>query len=279
MPTPRISASSYSNTAPLIWSFLYGSNHGKYELILDNAPARSAELLAQKRVDAALVPVIEYQRIENVLLVPDVCVGAKEKVRSVCLVTKGEDLSDVKSVALDVSSKTSVALTKIIFREFLGFEPKYKEAKPNLNEMLSDSDCALLIGDPALLIAESEIENQKPKTDYQFRKFDLAEMWREFTNFGFVFAMWMANGEKSEIARTIDFAAARDEGLAHLDEIISNYKTEISLSIEDFRRYLTENISYSIDENMREGLRLYFELARKNDLTEGNKPLLFAGDY
>jgi chorismate dehydratase len=268
MPTPRISASSYSNTAPLIWSFLYGSNHGKYELILDNAPARSAELLAQKRVDAALVPVIEYQRIEDVLLVPDVCVGAKQRVRSVCLVTRGADLRDVKKVALDVSSKTSVALTKIIFREFYGFEPDYKEAKPNLEEMLSDSDCALLIGDPALLIDETK-----------YRKFDLAETWREFTGFGFVFAMWMANLEKIEIARTIDFAAARDEGLAHIAEIISNYEAEISLSKEDFRRYLSENISYSIDENMREGLRLYFELAHKNRLTPANKPLLFTPDY
>src|SRR5688572_28829742 len=148
MPSPRISASSYSNTAPLVWSFLYGANRGKYELILDNAPARSAQLLAQNRVDAALVPVIEYQRFENVLLVPNVCVGAKERVRSVCLVTKGEQLSDVKTVALDVSSKTSVTLTKIIFREFLNFEPDWKNAEPNLEEMLETADCALLIGDP-----------------------------------------------------------------------------------------------------------------------------------
>ena len=193
MPTPRISASSYSNTAPLIWSFLYGSERGKYELILDNAPARSAELLANKRVDAALVPVIEYQRIDEVLLIEDVCVGARENVRSVCLVTKGADLRDVKRVALDVSSKTSVALTKIIFREFFGFEPIYKEAKPNLDEMLETADCALLIGDPALLIAESKTNYQLPITNYHFRKFDLAETWHKFTGFGFVFAMWMAN--------------------------------------------------------------------------------------
>src|SRR5215204_1959597 len=107
MQTPRISASSYSNTAPLIWSFLYGANRGKYELILDNAPARSAELLASGRIDAALVPVIEYQRIEDILIVPDVCFGAKEKVRSVCLVTKGEDLESVKTVSLDVASRTA----------------------------------------------------------------------------------------------------------------------------------------------------------------------------
>jgi len=72
MITPRISASSYSNTAPLVWSFLYGANHGKVEIILDNAPARSAELLAQDRVDAALVPVIASQLIDGVKVIPDV---------------------------------------------------------------------------------------------------------------------------------------------------------------------------------------------------------------
>src|SRR5262245_22727869 len=117
MTTPRLSASSYSNTAPLIWSFLYGRNHGRVELVLDNAPARSAEMLAHDRVDAALVPVIEYQNLAGVKLIPNVCVGARTQVRSVCLVTMGEDLTDVRSVALDVSSRTSIALTKIIFRE------------------------------------------------------------------------------------------------------------------------------------------------------------------
>src|SRR4051812_35592368 len=126
MDIPRISASSYSNTAPLVWSFLYGSLRGKVEIILDNAPARSAELLSQGRVQAALVPVIAYQSIEQVKLVPGVCVGAREKVRSVCLVTRGMDLGDAKSVSLDTSSRTSVALTKIIFKEFLSAEPEWR---------------------------------------------------------------------------------------------------------------------------------------------------------
>ena len=264
MPTPRFSASSYSNTAPLIWSFLYGSNRGKYELILDNAPARSAELLASGRIDAALVPVIEYQRIEDVLIVPDVCVGAKKKVRSVCLVTKGEDLRAVKTVSLDVSSRTSVALTKIIFREFLNAEPTYKISNPNLDEMLSASDCALLIGDPALMVDEGK-----------YRKFDLAEVWHDFTGFGFVFAMWMARDERRETAKSIDFAAARDEGLRHLEEIILNYETEILLAHEDFKKYLSENISYSIDNSMQKGLQLYFYLAAKNNLIEKNQELRF----
>ena len=146
----------------------------------------------------------------------------------------------------------------------MGFEPSYKEAKPNLSEMLSSADCALLIGDPALVINEET-----------YRKFDLAEVWREFTGCGFVFAMWMARGEKSDIARKINFAAARDEGLAHLDEIIANYADEIALSANELRQYLTENISFSIDENMHQGLQLFYQLAHKNKLIEKLKALKF----
>lgn len=262
MKASRISASSYSNTAPLIWSFLYGSNHGAVEIILDNAPARSAELLSQDRVDAALVPVIAFQLLDGVRLVPDVCVGAREKVRSVCLVTNGRELNIVKSVSLDISSKTSVYLTKIIFREFLDHEPVWTDAKPNLDAMLAKSDCALLIGDPALMIDERK-----------YRKFDLAELWQKYTGLGFVFAMWMTRKERCEI----DFAAARDEGMQHIDEIAANYLNDIALTSEDFKNYLSENISYSIDNSMQKGIELYFDLARKNGLIELNKPLAFTG--
>lgn len=279
MNTPRISASSYSNTAPLIWSFLYGSGHGLVEIILDNAPARSAELMATARVDAALVPVFAYQAIEGVRLVPGVCVGARERVRSVCLVTRGEDLADVRSVSLDVSSRTSVALTKIIFREFLGFEPEWRVADPIVEAMLEESDAALLIGDPALSIAEWGTQGVGSGSGgpafraapSKLRKFDLAELWKGHTGLGFVFAMWMTRNERSPI----DFAAARDEGLAHVEEIISNYEPEIGLGRDEMRRYLTENISYSVDGSMQAGLELYYRLAEKHGLIERNKPLEF----
>ena len=278
MNTPRISASSYSNTAPLIWSFLYGSNHGKVEIILDNAPARSAELLGQNRVDAALVPVIAYQFIEDARLIPGVCVGAKERVRSVCLVTKGSELADVRSISLDVSSRTSVTLTKIIFREFLGFEPEWKDAKPDIDTMLADSDAALIIGDPALSIAECGIRGGDLSLDAAagvprppIRKFDLAELWRTHTGLGFVFAMWMTTQRMCPI----DFAAARDEGTAHIDEIIANYQPEIGIGRKEMRRYLSENISYSPDESMLAGMELYFKLAARHGFGGRNANLIY----
>lgn len=273
MNLTRISASSYSNTAPLIWSFLYGRNHGKVEIILDNAPARSAELLEKNRVDAALVPVIAYQTLDDVQLIPDVCVGAREWVRSVCLITKGEELKDVRSVALDMSSLTSVVLTKIIFREFLGFEPKWHQAEPNLDSMLVNADCALLIGDPALRITNYELRITNYKSEIpNLKLFDLATLWHQYTGLGFVFAMWMTRRKSI----SIDFAAARDEGVEHLDDIIANYETGLSLNREEMKTYLTQNISYSIDDSMRRGMELYFELAYKNRLIEENKNVIFA---
>src|SRR5947209_4495013 len=117
---PRIGASSYLNTAPLIWSFVRGSRAREVQLTMDAAPARCADLLARGSVEAALVPVIEYQRLPEVVLVSDACVGARTKVRSVVLVTRCAELREVQTIALDESSRTSAVLVQIIFREFLG---------------------------------------------------------------------------------------------------------------------------------------------------------------
>ena len=263
MTPPRISASSYSNTAPLIWSFLYGSNHGRVEIVLDNAPARSAELLAADRVDAALVPVAAYQTIEDVKVVPGVCVGAREQVRSVCLISTKARLEDARVVALDVSSRTSVLLTQIIFKEFLGFEPEWRVSEPDINSMLAQADTALLIGDPALKITS--------RPEPGIRVFDLATLWRSYTGLGFIFAMWMTRKESVEV----DFGAARDEGLRHVDEIVSNYEPEMNLGRDEMRRYLTENISFEPDEGMFKGMEMYFELAERHGLIPLNKPVQF----
>lgn len=267
MRPSRISASSYSNTAPLVWSFLYGQHHGKVELILDNAPARAAQLLAQDRVDAALVPVIAFQMLDNVRLIPDVCVGARKRVRSVCLITNGIDLKDVRSVALDVSSRTSVVLTKIIFREFLGFKPEWRVAEPNIENMLAGADCALLIGDPALTLSE----RPAVADGLALQTFDLAELWHQHTGLGFVFAMWMTRQARCDI----DFAAARDDGMNHIDEIAANYASEIGPGHEAMKYYLTENISFSIDESMQSGMELYFKLAAKHQLIDRVRPMRF----
>lgn len=261
---PRLAASSYLNTAPLIWSFQHGTRQNVVRLVTDAAPARCADLLAAREVEAALVPVIEYQRMPDVSVVPGVCVGSQAAVRSVVLISKYDDLKSVRKVALDVSSRTSQALVKIIFREFVGAEPEWRTSGPNVELMLESNDAALLIGDPAMKVWPDE-----------FHVFDLASLWRRFTNTGFVFAMWMVSNDAVAAISAVDLAGARDEGLDHVEEIITQYESEVPLPREEIKKYLTENITFEVDESLERGMSLYFELARKHHLIDENKPLRF----
>lgn len=233
-------------------------------MVTDAAPARCADLLARAEVEAALVPIIEYQRIPDVQIVPDVCVGSHSAVRSVVLISKYDDLKNVRRVSLDASSRTSQALVKIIFREFLDFEPEWETSSPDVQAMMKDHDAALLIGDPAMKVSLPDVH-----------VFDLASLWRRFTDTGFVFAMWMARAGAAAAVSEVNFARARDEGLEHVEQIISQYEREVPLPRAEIRKYLTENITFHLDETLEKGMRLYFELARKHGLIESKKPLQF----
>jgi len=259
---PRIAASSYLNTAPLIWSFIHGSRQDAVQLFTDTAPARCAEMLMNGDVEAALVPVIEYQRMPDVVLVPDVCVGSHSAVKSVVIASKSADLRSVRHVALDGSSRTSVALTKIIFREFLGHEPEWRAMAPDLTAMLAENDAALVIGDPAMKIPRDKVH-----------LFDLATLWREHTGLGFVFAMWMARESDAVRVRAIDFAGARDEGLRNLDEIVPAYSERLGPGSAELKAYLTQNISFQIDDDLHAGLELFFGLAAKHKLISERRDL------
>jgi chorismate dehydratase len=255
---PRLAASNYLNTAPLIWSF----KHARKEEVdlVEALPSSCADLLATHEVDFALVPAIEYQRIPDATLVPGACVASRQKVRSVVLVSRLNNLKKVRTVALDHSSRTSAALVKIIFKEFLGFEPEWTTRSPDLKQMLHENDAALIIGDPAMMFARDGL-----------RVWDLAALWHDFTDLGFVFAMWMAG--KIGATPAIDFTQVAREGLAQRNEIIDSYEQSLKLSRSELEIYLTENITFFLDDDLRKGLKLYYDLAHKHSLVPGLKPL------
>ena len=237
------------------------------QLLRHEAPARCAQMLAVGEVDAALVPVIEYQRIPEIAVVRGVCVGSRAHVRSVVLVTKNLELKDVRKVALDTSSRTSVTLIRIIFREFMGFEPEWKPSEPDLDMMLKEADAALIIGDPAMIFPREGL-----------RVFDLASLWREHTGLGFVFAMWMAHEHALERVLAVDFRGARDEGLEHLEEITAHYEERLKLSRDELRNYLLENICFELDEEMYAGLELFYHLAHRHRIIPFLRPLNWIGE-
>jgi chorismate dehydratase len=257
----KLAASSYLNSAPLIWSFVRGSMQDRVDFT-EAVPARCADMLAKAEVEVALVPVIEYQRANDVSLVPDVCVGSKGEVRSVLLVSRKQQLESIRSVALDESSRTSATLVKIIFREFLRRDAEWTTRSPDLDEMLERNDAALIIGDPAMVFTRGDL-----------RIWDMASLWRNYTGLGFVFAMWMLNDSAMDRVRTIDFAAARAEGVENKPEIISEYQKLLGLSRGSLQDYLDNNICFRLDNQMQQGLNLYYELAHKNGLIEVIKPL------
>jgi len=240
---------------------VHGSRRGTVDFV-EAVPAKCAQMLRDGSVQTALVPVIEYQRTENVSLIPDICVGSRKEVLSVVLVSRNKELEDVRSVALDESSRTSAAMLKIVFREFLQQEPTWNSASPNLREMLETNDAALIIGDPGMTFSREGL-----------KVWDMATLWQRYTGLGFVFAMWMVRAEAIEMARKTDFAGARDEGLAQQAEIIEFYTELLGLSPHILRRYLEENICFSVDDELRRGLELYFNLAHKHGLIDAVKPL------
>src|SRR6266404_6437479 len=207
---PFVAASSYLNAAPLCYSFVYGAQKGRCTFLSDEAPARCADLLAEGRADAALIPVIEYQRIPGLRIAPGACVASKRSVRSVLLASR-VPITQVRSVALDTSSRTSAALIQIILGHFYSLTVSYRSSPPKLEDMLESNDAALIIGDPAMLIDRSALY-----------VYDLAEEWRKHAGLPFVFAFWAIRADSSTWPgrdtpddQRIDFLKAKLEGTAH----------------------------------------------------------------
>ncbi len=272
----RIAASTYLNSAPLVYSFAQGSLRDRYAFIGDAAPARCAALLAAGQVEIALIPVIEYQRIPGLKLIPNVAVASKGKVRSVLLAARGP-LQEVQTVTLDTASRSSQALVKILLAKRYGVQPRFVERTPNAalgcENMLEASDAALVIGDPALRLAATADQ-------LGLRIYDLAEEWRALTGWPFVFAVWAVRADAAYEAPALvrDFQAAKLEGLEQLEELAASYAAELQFPYADLLTYLRENVNYDLDKENRAGLQQYFELAYEAGLLAELHPLDFLAD-
>ena len=136
----RISLVHYLNSAPLGWAFLHGPFRDKFE-VLPSSPAMCADQLAGGEVDIGLIPSIEYQRIPDLRVIPGISIASLGEVRSILLIKpKGKQL--IRSVALDTSSRTSVALAMILLQAKMGLHPEYVPHPPDPSAMLTRSDAA-----------------------------------------------------------------------------------------------------------------------------------------
>jgi chorismate dehydratase len=270
----RISIVEYLNTAPLVRGFTHGPLRGKYELSF-TVPSQCAEALRSGAADVAIIPAIEYQRIPDLVILPNLSIASKKSVRSLLLVSK-KPIQEVTRIALDSSSRSTQALTRILCEKRWRTKPEFFEAAPDLPAMLRQADAALLIGDPALRLAiacapkalrEADGEIVSPATLAGLAEpgplfiYDIVEKWHALTSLPAVLAVWAARREAVTEELVQDFQDSLAYGLQHVDAIASEAASEMKLPAGELRRYLLENIDYHLDEENLRGLTRYYQLA------------------
>ena len=289
MPKLRISIVQYLNTAPLVWGFTNGPLHGKYDLSF-TVPSLCAEALRGGAADIAIIPAIEYQRISDLAVLPDLAIASKNRVRSLLIIAK-KPIAQVRSIALDRSSRSTQTLTRILCAEHWKITPAFFEAAPNLKVMLEQADAALLIGDPALRLSiaiEGENSAGAPgqtlcqaatlgiSSAETLYVYDVVEEWRNLTGLPAVLAIWAARNDIANPEVIADFTTSRDFGLARIAEISLDAARELELPQQALESYLRHNIDFTLGAKNRLGLELYFQYAANLGLIPQARPIEWA---
>ena len=286
----RISVVEYLNTAPLVRGFTHGPLQGKYQLSF-TVPSLCAEALRNQAADVAIIPAIEYQRIPDLVVLPDLAIASKERVRSLLVISK-VPIREARRIALDRSSRSTQALTRILCEDRWAIAPEFAEAAPHAAEMLHQADAALIIGDPALRLAVAAECRANPGRDgawvcngktaglpgySQLFLYDVVHEWWQLTERPAVLAIWAARPAAATPELVADFSASLTYGLAHLPEICAEAARDLLLPEKELALYLRTNIDYSLDAENLKGLNEFFARAARLKLIPEQKPIALAG--
>ena len=242
----RISAVSFLNTSPLVWGLTHGPLEGRAEIWFE-VPSACAASVAGGVADVGIIPVIEMAR-QGLPSVPGLGIASDGEVRSIFLVSQ-VPAEEIRSLALDTSSRTSVALARIVLERKHGVRPRTIPYPPNVDKMLTFADAALVIGDPALRLA--------PVQQGLFI-YDLGREWTEMTGLPMVYAMWAGR-------RAADAAELLKESYAYgrerIEEIVASEALPRQIPVAVAREYLTRNIIFELSERHMRGLELFLSMA------------------
>jgi chorismate dehydratase len=258
----RVGIVNFLNAKPLAWGFLKG-HHADLFVPSYHPPSLVARLLGQGNLDIGLIPSIEVQRIPGLKVLPDLCVAAQNEVRSVLMIARCPP-REIRRVALDPNSRTSVALLRILLRELYQLDPEYIQERPDPERMLTDADAALVIGDPALRIERS-----------RYHVHDLAAEWRQLTGLPFVFAVWAVRPEVELPDLPFYFKSSLRYGLSSLDILVRESAAELNLDSAEVRSYLTESLQFFLRQDEISGLEEFYRRAHAHGLILEPKPLEF----
>jgi chorismate dehydratase len=238
-----------------MWDFEH-AEVGRSFYISYTLPSACARSLADGMADIGIIPAAAYAVIPGLQILPEVAIASRRAVNSILLVSK-VPIEQVRTIALDTSSMTSVALTKILFEKWLGGGRTYASMEPDVDQMLAENDAGLLIGDPALMVDRA-----------RYHTLDLAEEWIRHTGKPFVFAFWAVRKDAlREVGPSLDLPAvfqnSRDHGLesSSLSQIAREWAPRVKISEAEVRAYLTQNIHYQLDAGCLDGLQLFYRYA------------------
>ncbi len=257
-----VGAVSFLNSRPLVKTLPEVANFN----IDYSIPSVCASKLMEGTVDVALIPSIEYARSEKQLhIIPDLAIAAKGPALTVRFFYNS-DIIKVRRVAIDKSSRTSVALLKIILREKYGVDPVWVESPPCLPEMLKIADAALVIGDSVFPYLGTDISY-----------LDLSEEWNKYTGLPFVFAFWAGWPGIIDQADVQEFFQSSKIGRESICEIAANFAENNGGDTKLYERYMSEYIHYDLGDRELEGLNLFYEKALSNGIIERVPKLVFYG--
>ena len=227
---------------------LHGGQRGLFEL--ERAiPSECADRLRDGRADIGIVPSVELNR-QKLDIIPGCGIACRAEVRSIFLISK-VPYGQIRTLATDSSSRTSVALSRIVLARRYGVEPQLSSLPPHLGSMLELCDAALIIGDAALVLNPS---------DLPFRVLDLGKEWTEMTGLPMVFAVWAARAG-FPTQNPAPFAASLRFGLEHIDDIARQEHAKVGISEDLARDYLTRNIVFELGGKEYAGLNLFLQYA------------------
>ena len=263
MTALRLGAVSYLNTKPLVYGL--DAIPEQFDVRFD-VPAKCATLLHERNVDLGLIPAIEFLRgADDYWMVPGVAIASEGDVASVAVFST-KPIEQVETIALDLSSRTSVALTKILCAKRWGVAPVFTSAEPELAAMLARADAALVIGDPAMAIDADALG---------LHKVDLGGEWNAMTGLPFVYAMWTGRQGAASPAQCSALREARDDGEANLARIAAQAGAGDAGRTDRALRYLRDNLKYGLGQREAAGLRRFHELAVELGLAATVKSLNF----
>ncbi|MBI1849569.1 MAG: menaquinone biosynthesis protein [Planctomycetes bacterium] len=259
MPTVhRIGSVPYLNAKPLITSLAARSD---VELHL-MPPRPLSALLAEGRVDVALIPTFEFLRQPSYRAVPGIAIASRGPVRSVLLFHR-VPVDRVRRVAVDQSSLSSAALVRVILERRYGLEPIYADVPPDFAALDRETDAVLLIGDPAMQAAAKSV----------VPRLDLGDEWQKLTGLPFVYAVFAIRPHADETQLTRLLLEAKARGIGEIDAIADAHSTSLGIAAVELRSYLREAIRFDLGADEMSGIEAFRDRAFDLGLLESRRTI------